>query len=178
MTLLWLLVLSTIGESVHDFFLTDETLKEVPVIGPEKLAATLEGSKEGAKEFIQDTISQQRNTRLYSRTTGEAYAFLATMDSYVLKADGLAAGKGVLIIEDIEEAKSALKTMLVDKKFGEASATVVIEEFLDGIELSCFVLMMEKLQDLTIRKGLPKNWRRGHGTKYGRYGCHIPSTIC
>ena len=127
---------------VHDFFLNDSELKAVSVIGPEKAAAELEGSKEFAKEFM---MRHQIPTAAYqsftSETLKEGYAFLETLKPpYVLKADGLAAGKGVLILQDLQEAKDELKSMLLDSKFGNASATVVIEEFLDGIELSCFVL--------------------------------------
>ncbi|MHA7844357.1 MAG: phosphoribosylamine--glycine ligase [Winogradskyella sp.] len=127
---------------VHDFFLKDEELKSVAVIGPQKLAAQLEGSKEFAKEFMMrhniPTAAYQSFTR---DNVEEAYKFLETLKPpYVLKADGLAAGKGVLILNDIDEAKKELKNMLIDAKFGNASAKVVIEEFLDGIELSCFVL--------------------------------------
>ncbi|MEM9680015.1 MAG: phosphoribosylamine--glycine ligase [Bacteroidota bacterium] len=127
---------------IHDFFLNDEQLKAVKVIGPQKAAATLEGSKEFAKEFM---MRYQIPTAAYQSFTKdnveEGYKFLETLNPpYVLKADGLAAGKGVLIINDIDEAKIELSNMLVDAKFGNASAKVVIEEFLDGIELSCFVL--------------------------------------
>lgn len=127
---------------VHDFFLSDAALKGVPVIGPQKAAAALEGSKEFAKEFM---MRHNIPTAAYESFTSESlekgYAFLESLKPpYVLKADGLAAGKGVLILQDLEEAKTELKSMLLDSKFGSASATVVIEEFLDGIELSCFVL--------------------------------------
>lgn len=127
---------------LHDFFLNDSALKNIPVIGPQKAAATLEGSKAFAKKFMQrhgiPTAAYQSFT---ADTLQEGYAFLETLSPpYVLKADGLAAGKGVLIIHQIQEAKAALKAMLVDAKFGKASATVVIEEFLEGIELSCSVL--------------------------------------
>jgi phosphoribosylamine--glycine ligase len=127
---------------VHDFFLKDSSLKDTPVIGPQKAAAALEGSKEFAKEFM---MRHNIPTAAYQSFTGntleKGYAFLETLNPpYVLKADGLAAGKGVLILQDLQEAKDELKSMLVDSKFGNASATVVIEEFLDGIELSCFVL--------------------------------------
>ncbi len=127
---------------VHDFFLSDDLLKNVPVIGPEKAAATLEGSKEFAKEFMfKHNIPTAKYESFTSNDLEKGYSFLETLDApYVLKADGLAAGKGVLILNDLEEAKRELKAMLVDAKFGNASATVVIEEFLDGIELSCFVL--------------------------------------
>lgn len=127
---------------VHDFFLADEELKNIPVIGPQKAAATLEGSKAFAKEFM---MRHQIPTAAYQQFTAETleagYAFLESLEApYVLKADGLAAGKGVLIIQDLQEAKKSLKEMLVDAKFGAASESVVIEEFLSGIELSVFVL--------------------------------------
>ena len=127
---------------IHDFFLNDPTLKHTAVIGPQKAAAQLEGSKEFAKEFL---FRHQIPTAAYQSFTAheieKGYAFLETLSPpYVLKADGLAAGKGVLIIKDLNEAKTELKQMLLDSKFGAASAKVVIEEFLDGIELSCFVL--------------------------------------
>lgn len=127
---------------VHDFFLNDSALKDIPVIGPQKAAATLEGSKDFAKEFM---MRHNIPTAAYQSFTGdtlkEGFAFLETLNSpYVLKADGLAAGKGVVILNDLEAAKKELQSMLVDAKFGNASATVVIEEFLSGIELSVFVL--------------------------------------
>ena len=129
-------------QGIHDFFLQDEALKKVAVIGPQKAAAELEGSKEFAKEFmIRHNIPTAAYQSFTKETVEEGYKFLETLKPpYVLKADGLAAGKGVLILEDLEEAKAELRSMLVDAKFGEASTKVVIEEFLDGIELSCFVL--------------------------------------
>lgn len=127
---------------IHDFFLADEQLKDVAVVGPEKLAATLEGSKEFAKEFMmRHHIPTAAYASFTSANLEEGYEFLESLNPpFVLKADGLAAGKGVLILNDLQEAKNELKSMLLDAKFGNASATVVIEEFLDGIELSCFVL--------------------------------------
>ncbi|GAA3565797.1 phosphoribosylamine--glycine ligase [Snuella lapsa] len=127
---------------VHDFFLNDEALKHVAVIGPQKEAATLEGSKEFAKEFLYRHNIPTAAYESFTKDNVEAgYAFLETLKPpYVLKADGLAAGKGVVILNSLEEAKAELKSMLVDAKFGQASTKVVIEEFLDGIELSCFVL--------------------------------------
>ena len=129
-------------QGIHDFFINDIDLKNVAVIGPQKAAATLEGSKEFAKEFMfRHAIPTAAYQSFTSKSLEAGYAFLETLKPpYVLKADGLAAGKGVLILDNLEEAKKELKIMLVDSKFGEASATVVIEEFLDGIELSCFVL--------------------------------------
>lgn len=127
---------------IHDFFLNDKELNNVAVIGPEKLAATLEGSKEFAKEFMmRHQIPTAQYKSFTSATVNQGFKFLEELNPpYVLKADGLAAGKGVVILNDLNEAKIELKAMLVDKKFGSASATVVIEEFLDGIELSVFVL--------------------------------------
>lgn len=127
---------------IHDFFLKDGKLKDVLVVGPQKLAATLEGSKEFAKKFMmRHNIPTAAYQSFGKEDLEEGYRFLTTLKPpYVLKADGLAAGKGVLIINDLDQAKQELKTMLVDAKFGAASRKVVIEEFLDGIELSCFVL--------------------------------------
>ncbi|WP_053970746.1 phosphoribosylamine--glycine ligase [Mangrovimonas sp. ST2L15] len=129
-------------QGVHDFFLNDEVLKNIPVIGPVKASAELEGSKEFAKEFmIRHEIPTAAYESFNASNVEEGFKFLETLNPpYVLKADGLAAGKGVLILNDLDEAKAELKNMLVDAKFGDASSKVVIEEFLDGIELSCFVL--------------------------------------
>lgn len=129
-------------KGVHDFFLADEKLKHILVIGPEKLAATLEGSKAFAKSFMmRHNIPTAAYQSFSSESLEEGYRFLEGLKSpYVLKADGLAAGKGVLILKDLNEAKQQLKEMLVGAKFGAASATVVVEEFLDGIESSCFVI--------------------------------------
>jgi phosphoribosylamine--glycine ligase len=126
---------------IHDFFLQDEAIKEIPVIGPEKLGAQLEGSKDFAKEFMfRHNIPTAGYKSVTNENLEEGLAFLESMKApYVLKADGLAAGKGVLIIEDLEEAKNSLKEML-GGMFGDAGNRVVIEEFLSGIELSVFVL--------------------------------------
>ncbi|TVZ56181.1 phosphoribosylamine--glycine ligase [Lutibacter sp. Hel_I_33_5] len=129
-------------EGVHDFFLADIELKKIPVIGPKKDGALLEGSKDFSKQFMQKhgvpTAKYQSFTAL---TLNEGKKFLETLQPpFVLKADGLAAGKGVLILNDLDEAKTELEEMLSNQKFGEASSTVVIEEFLKGIELSVFVL--------------------------------------
>ncbi|MDX1463027.1 MAG: phosphoribosylamine--glycine ligase [Marinirhabdus sp.] len=128
-------------QGISDFFAEDEQLANVMVIGPSKRGALLEGSKERAKEFMsQHNIPTAAYASFTSESVEAGKDFLETLNApYVLKADGLAAGKGVLIIEDLEEAKAELTAML-DGKFGAASATVVIEEFLSGIELSVFVL--------------------------------------
>lgn len=127
---------------IQDYFVEDEQLQNVAVIGPSKRGALLEGSKERAKEFM---AMHNIPTAAYQSFTTESLEagkeFLETLKPpYVLKADGLAAGKGVLILKDLQEAKTELENMLANEKFGKASETVVIEEFLDGIELSVFVL--------------------------------------
>lgn len=129
-------------QGVYDFFASDPALAHVRVIGPSKKGAILEGSKEFAKEFmVRHNIPTAKYASFTKETVDEGCAFLATMKApYVLKADGLAAGKGVVILDDLAEAQAELRRMLVDEKFGQASTKVVIEEFLKGIELSCFVL--------------------------------------
>ncbi|WP_299434103.1 phosphoribosylamine--glycine ligase [uncultured Aquimarina sp.] len=129
-------------QGITDFFSKDNELKNVSVIGPSQEGAKLEGSKEYAKEFLfRHNIPTAAYQSFTASTVNEGKQFLETLNSpYVLKADGLAAGKGVLILKDIDEAKTELENMLTNKKFGAASEKVVIEEFLDGIELSVFVL--------------------------------------
>jgi phosphoribosylamine--glycine ligase len=129
-------------KGVYDFFKNDELLSHIAVIGPSKKGAELEGSKEIAKEFMfRHGVPTAKYKSFNASNVEDGYAFLDTLQPpYVLKADGLAAGKGVLILDDLNEAKAELKEMLVNQKFGEASAKVVIEEFLNGIELSVFVL--------------------------------------
>lgn len=129
-------------EGVHDFFLADSDLKNIPVIGPKKDGALLEGSKDFSKQFmIKHNIPTAKYESFTTDTLAQGKKFLETLaPPYVLKADGLAAGKGVLILNNLEEAKSELEEMLSNQKFGAASSTVVIEEFLKGIELSVFVL--------------------------------------
>ena len=127
---------------IYNFFKEDEALKNISLIGPSKEGAQLEGSKQFAKEFMfRHNIPTAKYQAFTKENLAEGYAFLESLKApYVLKADGLAAGKGVLILNDLQQAKDELKAMVADAKFGEASSTVVIEEFLDGIELSVFVL--------------------------------------
>ena len=127
---------------VHDFFLSDNELKSIPVIGPKKDGALLEGSKDFSKQFMQKHgVPTARYQSFTKENLEEGFAFLETLaPPFVLKADGLAAGKGVLILNSLQEAKIELEEMVSNQKFGEASTTVVIEEFLKGIELSVFVL--------------------------------------
>ena len=127
---------------IFDFFKSNSEIDHISVIGPSKVGAQLEGSKEFAKEFL---VKHNIPTAAYDSFTAETVEkgcllLESLQPPYVLKADGLAAGKGVLILQDLEEAKNELRNMLIHAKFGKASNKVVIEEFLDGIELSCFVL--------------------------------------
>ena len=127
---------------IHDYFLNDDVLKDIPVIGPKKDGARLEGSKDFSKQFmLKHGVPTARYATFTSDNLDEGFIFLQSLaPPYVLKADGLAAGKGVLILNNLEEAKSELKNMILNSKFGKASSSVVIEEFLKGIELSVFVL--------------------------------------
>ena len=128
-------------KGVYDFFKNDNQLKDIPVIGPSKQGAVLEGSKDFAKAFMQRHSIPTAAYRTFTvETLEEGMKFLETLKApYVLKADGLCAGKGVLILPTLEEARKELKEML-GGMFGTASSSVVIEEFLSGIECSVFVL--------------------------------------
>lgn len=127
---------------IYDYFTTKKETQHISIIGPSKAAAALEGSKDFAKEFMKrHNIPTAKYATFTKDTLEEGYAFLEKMKApYVLKADGLAAGKGVLILENLADAKKELKSMLSDAKFGDASSRVVIEQFLKGIELSVFVI--------------------------------------
>ena len=127
---------------LHDFFLQDDILKDIPVIGPKKDGAQLEGSKDFSKAFMKKHgIPTARYGTFTKESIQDGFNFLDSLQApFVLKADGLAAGKGVLIIQDIHEAKEELTNILINSKFGSAGNKVVIEEFLFGIELSVFVL--------------------------------------
>ncbi len=127
---------------IVDFFESDEELSKVNIVGPSKEAAQLEGSKDYCKEFmIRHNIPTAAYETFGIDNLEDGIKYLETIQGpYVLKADGLAAGKGVIITENLEEAQATLREMIKDKKFGDASTKVVIEEFLDGIELSVFVL--------------------------------------
>lgn len=128
-------------KGIVDYFRADNSLANIPVIGPSKQGAQLEGSKDFSKQFMQrHGIPTARYFSVQAGNIAEGEAFLTTLrPPYVLKADGLAAGKGVLIINDLEEAKRELNNML-NGKFGTAGNTVVIEEYLQGIECSVFIL--------------------------------------
>ena len=150
---------------IHDYFAAREDLNSVTVIGPKKEAAQLEGSKDFSKEFMKrHNIPTAKYRTITKDNLDEGYAFLDKLKSpYVLKADGLAGGKGVLILDDLDETKKELKDMITSKKFGGAASKVVIEEFLDGIEMSCFIIT-----DGKYYKTLPsaKDYKRiGEGDK-------------
>ncbi|MGJ1266241.1 phosphoribosylamine--glycine ligase [Sphingobacterium spiritivorum] len=146
-------------KGIHDYFLNREDIKHIPVIGPQQEGAQLEGSKDFSKQFMQRHQIPTAASRSFDRSNlEEGLAYLETQNlPIVLKADGLAAGKGVLICESLQEAKDELKAMIADAKFGAASDVVVVEEFLKGIELSVFVLT-----DGTSYKVLPsaKDYKR------------------
>ncbi|TWR24023.1 phosphoribosylamine--glycine ligase [Mucilaginibacter pallidiroseus] len=129
-------------KGIHDFFLADEQLKNIPVIGPQQEAAQLEGSKDFSKRFMERHNIPTAASQTFTRDTlQDGFTYLATAGlPVVLKADGLAAGKGVLICTTLEEAQQELTEMLTQAKFGDASSKVVIEQFLQGIELSVFVM--------------------------------------
>ncbi len=127
---------------IRNFFEADDEISHVAVIGPNAMGAKLEGSKEYSKEFMmRHNIPTAKYASFTADNISAGYKFLESLKPpYVLKADGLAAGKGVLILENLSIAKLELEAMLSNAKFGEASKKVVIEEFLTGIELSVFVL--------------------------------------
>jgi phosphoribosylamine--glycine ligase len=129
-------------EGLHDQIISDKQTQHIFVIGPKKLAAKLEGSKDFAKEFMQKYAIPTAIYKSFTKETmDQGIRFLEDIKSpYVLKADGLAAGKGVVILDDLDQAIAEFSAMLKDEKFGEASKTVLIEEFLSGIECSVFAL--------------------------------------
>ena len=131
-----------IVNGIYDYFMADQHLCKVKIIAPSMQAGSLEGSKDFAKDFMEKyNIPTARQKTFTEENIHLADSFLETMTPpYVLKADGLAAGKGVLILNELSEAKREIRSMIIDKKFGKSASKVVIEEFLDGTELSCFVL--------------------------------------
>ncbi|HEY4327390.1 MAG TPA: phosphoribosylamine--glycine ligase [Mucilaginibacter sp.] len=146
-------------KGIHDFFLADDKLKNIPVIGPQREGAQLEGSKDFSKQFMERNNIPAGASKTFTKETLEAgFEYIATIGlPVVLKADGLAAGKGVLICASVQEAQQELIEMLTEAKFGEASSKVVVEQFLQGIELSVFVMT-----DGTHYKVLPeaKDYKR------------------
>ena len=166
-----------IVNGIYDFFKSDNSLKNIKIIAPSKLAGQLEGSKEFAKKFMErHNIPTAKHGTFTKDNIDQSDAFLESMKPpYVLKADGLAAGKGVLIIDNIQNAKDELRSMILDKKFGDSSSKVVIEEFLDGIELSCFVLTDGKnYKTLPFAKDYKKIGEGDTGLNTGGMGAISP----
>ena len=163
-------------EGIYDYFQNSPETKHIAIIGPTAEGARLEGSKEFAKEFMQrHHIPTARYKSITADTLEEGFAFLESLEApYVLKADGLCAGKGVLILPTLEEAKKELKEML-SGMFGDASATVVIEEFLSGIECSVFVLTdSEHYKVLPIAKDYKRIGEGDKGLNTGGMGSVTP----
>ena len=166
-----------IVNGIYDFFKSDTSLKNIKIIAPSKLAGQLEGSKEFAKKFMERyNIPTAKHGTFTKDNIDQSDAFLESMNPpYVLKADGLAAGKGVLIIDNLQNAKDELRSMILDNKFGDASSKVVIEEFLDGIELSCFVLTDGKnYKTLPFAKDYKKIGEGDTGLNTGGMGAISP----
>ena len=166
-----------IVNGIYDFFISDNSLKNIKIIAPSKLAGQLEGSKEFAKKFMERyNIPTAKHGTFTKDNIDQSDAFLESMNPpYVLKADGLAAGKGVLIIDNLQNAKDELRSMILDKKFGDSSSKVVIEEFLDGIELSCFVLTDGKnYKTLPFAKDYKKIGEGDTGLNTGGMGAISP----
>ena len=169
-----------IVNGIYDFFKSDNSLKNIKIIAPSKLAGQLEGSKEFAKKFMERyNIPTAKHGTFTKDNIDQSDAFLESMNPpYVLKADGLAAGKGVLIIDNLQNAKDELRSMILDKKFGDSSSKVVIEEFLDGIELSCFVLTDGKnYKTLPFAKDYKKIGEGDTGLNTGGMGAISPVTF-
>ena len=163
-------------QGIFDYFKNDITTQNIAIIGPSAKGAQLEGSKEFAKEFMKRyNIPTARYKSVTAETLNEGLAFLETLSApYVLKADGLCAGKGVLILPTLEEAQKELKEML-DGMFGNASATVVIEEFLSGIECSVFVLTdSEHYKVLPVAKDYKRIGEGDKGLNTGGMGSVTP----
>ncbi len=166
-----------IVNGIYDFFKSNIELKDVNIIAPSKQAGLLEGSKDFAKDFMEKyNIPTAKHKTFSIENINQADSFLDSMNPpYVLKADGLAAGKGVLILKNLDEAKLELRNMILDKKFGDSSTKVVIEEFLDGIELSCFILTDgENYKVLPFAKDYKKIGEGDTGLNTGGMGAISP----
>ena len=166
-----------IVNGIYDYFMADQHLCKVKIIAPSMQAGSLEGSKDFAKDFMEKyNIPTARHKTFTEENIHLADSFLETMTPpYVLKADGLAAGKGVLILNELGEAKREIRSMIIDKKFGKSSSKVVIEEFLDGTELSCFVLTDGKTyKTLPFAKDYKKIGEGDTGLNTGGMGAISP----
>ena len=166
-----------IVNGIYDYFMADQHLCKVKIIAPSMQAGSLEGSKDFAKDFMEKyNIPTARHKTFTEENIHLADSFLETMTPpYVLKADGLAAGKGVLILNELGEAKREIRSMIIDKKFGKSSSKVVIEEFLDGTALSCFVLTDGKTyKTLPFAKDYKKIGEGDTGLNTGGMGAISP----
>ena len=166
-----------IVNGIYDYFKADKELNKIKIISPSKQAGSLEGSKDFAKDFMEKyNIPTARHKTFNAENIDLADSFLETMTPpYVLKADGLAAGKGVLILNDLSEAKKEIRSMIIDKKFGKSSSKVVVEEFLEGAELSCFVLTDGKTyKTLPFAKDYKKIGEGDSGLNTGGMGAISP----
>ena len=166
-----------IVNGIYDYFMADQHLSKIKIIAPSMQAGSLEGSKDFAKDFMEKyNIPTARHKTFTEENIHLADSFLETMTPpYVLKADGLAAGKGVLILNELSEAKREIRSMIIDKKFGKSSSKVVIEEFLDGTELSCFVLTDGKTyKTLPFAKDYKKIGEGDTGLNTGGMGAISP----
>ncbi len=164
-------------DGITDLILNDQSLCNVKVIGPTQKGAQLEGSKEFAKEFMNKYKIPTASYSSFDATNiDEAISFIKMNNPpYVLKADGPAAGKGVIIVDNADEAIKNLEDMLLNSKFGKSSDKVVIEEFLDGIEMSCFVLFDGKnYKVLPYAKDYKKIYEGDKGLKTGGMGSVSP----
>lgn len=162
---------------IRDFFLSDDEVCHVPVLGPSQRAAQLEGSKDFSKDFMKrHGVPTARSLTVSAANIAQGEAFLEELPApYVLKADGLAAGKGVLILDDINEAKRELSEMIIGKKFGDASLRVVIEEFLSGVECSVFVATDSKsYKVLPVAKDYKRVGEKDTGLNTGGMGAVSP----
>lgn len=165
-------------DGITDFFGNDLELSNIKILGPVAASALLEGSKDFAKAFMKRHKIPTAKYRSFNRNQLEAGKdFLYILKPpYVLKADGLAAGKGVLILEDIREAEKALEEMLVGSKFGKASETVVVEEYLDGMECSVFALTDgEDYVVLPVARDYKRAGEGDKGLNTGGMGCVSPA---
>ena len=165
-------------EGIVDYFKKTPSLSSVLIVGPDQLAAQLEGSKDFAKAFMSKYGVRTAAYATFTRETlSEGMRFLEGLTPpYVLKADGLAAGKGVLILDDLDQAKTKLNAFLSEGLFGEAGSKVVIEEFLDGIECSCFVAVDAKhhYQILPMAKDYKRIGEQDTGPNTGGMGAVSP----
>lgn len=162
---------------IRDFFLSDEEVKYIPVLGPSKEAARLEGSKDFSKAFmVRHNIPTARSLTVDASSIEAGERFLDELKPpYVLKADGLAAGKGVLILDNLDQAKADLRTMIVEKTFGAASERVVLEEYLHGIECSVFVATDSKsYKVLPVAKDYKRIGEKDSGPNTGGMGAVSP----